>query len=51
LQDVHWYQAGANEAGRTEKVELSLPAGVKLTRVSDTSLSDLLARGAIDCAL
>ena len=50
MQDVHWYQAGANEAGRTEKVELSLPAGVKLTRVSDTSLSDLLARGAIDCA-
>jgi 4,5-dihydroxyphthalate decarboxylase len=30
---------------------LSLPAGVKLTRVSDTSLSDLLARGEIDCAL
>ena len=24
LQDVHWVQAGANEAGRIEKVELSL---------------------------
>jgi 4,5-dihydroxyphthalate decarboxylase len=51
LQDIHWYQAGANEAGRIEKVELSLPNGVRLTRVSDKSLSDLLARGQIDCAL
>src|SRR5262245_10829532 len=51
LQDVHWYQAGANEAGRVEKVELNLPKGVELTRVSDKSLSDLLAAGEIDCAL
>src|SRR5262249_10607126 len=43
LQDVHWYQAGANEAGRIEKVELTLPPGVKLTRVADKSLSQLLA--------
>src|ERR1700748_2015072 len=51
LTDVHWYQAGANEAGRIEKVELDLPAGVKLTRVADKSLSDMLAAGEIDCAL
>jgi 4,5-dihydroxyphthalate decarboxylase len=51
LEDVHWYQAGANEAGRVEKVELSLPKGVKLTRVADKSLSDLLAAGEIDCAI
>jgi len=51
LKDIHWYQAGANEAGRIEKVELDLPEGVKLTRVSDKSLSELLASGAIDCAL
>src|SRR5579863_5464608 len=44
LKDVHWYQAGANEAGRIEKVELDLPKDVKLTRVSDKSLSTLLAR-------
>jgi 4,5-dihydroxyphthalate decarboxylase len=48
---VHWYQAGTNEPGRTEKVELSLPAGVKLTRVDDKSLSNMLAAGEIDCAL
>jgi len=51
LKDVHWYQAGANEAGRIEKVELSLPKGVKLTRVPDKSLSDMLANGEIDCAI
>ena len=51
LKDIHWYQAGANEAGRIEKVELSLPKGVKLTRVTDKSLSDMLAAGEIDCAI
>lgn len=51
LTDVNWVQAGANEAGRTEKVELDLPGEVKLTRISDKSLSELLANGEIDCAL
>src|SRR5262249_20361241 len=45
LKDIHWYQAGTNEPGRIEKVELSLPKGVKLTRVADKSLSDMLAEG------
>src|SRR5262249_35415196 len=51
LQDVQWVQAGANEAGRIEKVELNLPKGVTLTRVADKSLSDMLAKGEIDCAI
>ena len=51
LDEVEWYQAGANSAGREEKVELNLPAGVRLTRVPDRSLSDLLAAGDIDCAI
>jgi 4,5-dihydroxyphthalate decarboxylase len=51
LTDVHWYQAGANAPGREEKVELNLPAGLKLTRVADKSLSQLLAAGEIDCAI
>jgi 4,5-dihydroxyphthalate decarboxylase len=49
--DVHWYQAGTNAPGREEKVELSLPEGLRLTRVSDKSLSDLLATHEIDCAI
>jgi 4,5-dihydroxyphthalate decarboxylase len=51
LKDIDWVQAGTNEAGRIEKVELSLPKGVKLTRVKDKSLSDMLAKGEIDCAI
>lgn len=51
LPDVHWYQAGANEAGRIEKVEISLPEGVELTRVPEKTLSDMLAAGEIDCAI
>jgi 4,5-dihydroxyphthalate decarboxylase len=51
LADVNWYQAGANAPGREEKVELTLPPGVTLTRVADKSLSDLLAAHEIDCAI
>lgn len=51
LTDVHWYQAGANAPGREEKVEITLPEGVKLTRVANKSLSEMLASGEIDCAI
>jgi 4,5-dihydroxyphthalate decarboxylase len=51
LRDVNWVQAGANEAGRMEKVELSLPEGVRLARVADKSLSEMLAAGELDCAI
>jgi 4,5-dihydroxyphthalate decarboxylase len=51
LQDIHWVQAGANEAGRVEKVELDLPKGLKLTRIADKSLSEMLASGELDCAI
>ncbi|HEX5494457.1 MAG TPA: hypothetical protein VFX70_07805 [Mycobacteriales bacterium] len=51
LDQVEWYQAGANAPGRVEKVDLNLPDGVRLTRVADRSLSDLLATGDIDCAI
>jgi 4,5-dihydroxyphthalate decarboxylase len=51
LDEIDWYQAGANAPGRVEKVELTLPEGVRLTRVADRSLSDMLAAGDIDCAI
>jgi 4,5-dihydroxyphthalate decarboxylase len=51
LDEVHWVQAGANSPGREEKVELRLPQGVRLTRIADKSLSELLAAGEIDCAI
>ena len=51
LTEIKWFQAGANAAGRIEKVELDLPPGVTLTRIADRSLSQLLADGEIDCAI
>jgi 4,5-dihydroxyphthalate decarboxylase len=51
LKSIDWVQAGVNQAGRVEKVELTLPEGVKLTRVSDRSLNDMLLAGDIDAAL
>ncbi len=51
LDAVEWVQAGVNTPGRAEKVELNLPVGVRLTRVADRSISDMLAAGDIDCAI
>lgn len=50
LAAIEWIQAGVNQAGRVEKVKLRLPAGVKLTPVSDKSLSEMLVAGEIDAA-
>jgi 4,5-dihydroxyphthalate decarboxylase len=51
LKDIDWVQAGTNEPGRTEKVEINLPAGVNLTRLDTKTLSGMVASGEIDCAL
>jgi 4,5-dihydroxyphthalate decarboxylase len=48
LADVHWVQAGVNQAGRAEKVALSLPEGVKIERVHDRSLNEMLLVGELD---
>lgn len=48
LSDVEWFQAGVNQAGRTEKVELSLPDGVRLTPVKDRTLDEMLHAGDLD---
>jgi len=51
LSDVNWVQAGTNEAGRIEKVELSLPDGVRLTRMHEKTLSGMIASGELDCVI
>jgi len=48
LEDIEWYQGGVNQAGRAEKVALSLPAGIRLTGVADRSLSHLLVEGELE---
>src|SRR5450759_3239638 len=51
LAEIDWVQAGTNEAGRIEKVELSLPKGVTLTAAPDTTLSAMIASGELDCVI
>lgn len=51
LSDIDWVQAGTNEAGRIEKVELSLPKGVRLTSLPEKTLSGMIASGELDCAI
>jgi 4,5-dihydroxyphthalate decarboxylase len=51
LDSVDWVQAGVNEAGRVEKVELSLPKGVRLRQEPGRSLNDMLLAGDLDAVL
>lgn len=51
LQDIEWHQAGVNEAGRVEKVELKLPSGVRLLPRRDRSLNGMLLSGEVDAVM
>jgi 4,5-dihydroxyphthalate decarboxylase len=51
LDEITWFQAGVNQPGRTEKVQLSLPDGVSLTPVPDRSLNEMLLTGDLDAVL
>jgi 4,5-dihydroxyphthalate decarboxylase len=51
LGEIEWLQAGVNEKGRAEKVDMELPEGVRLTPVADKSLSDMLRSGEVDAAM
>lgn len=48
LDQVDWFQGGLNQAGRTEKVQLRLPDGVRVTQVRDRSLNEMLLAGDLD---
>jgi 4,5-dihydroxyphthalate decarboxylase len=48
LRDVRWVQAGVNQAGRAEKVDLNLPEGVAIERIRDRSLNEMLLAGDLD---
>ena len=51
LAKIHWLQAGVDEPGRAEKVELKLPAGIRYEARPQTSLSAMLASGEIDAVI
>ena len=51
LAKIRWLQAGVNEPGRAEKVELKLPAGIDYQPRPELSLSAMLASGEIDAVI
>src|SRR6476620_2008038 len=51
LAKIRWLQAGVNEPGRAEKVQLKLPAGSRYQPRPDTSLSAMLASGEVDAVI
>jgi 4,5-dihydroxyphthalate decarboxylase len=51
LTKIRWLQAGVNEPGRAEKVELKLPAGIRYEPRPDTSLSAMLASDKVDAVI
>ena len=51
LASINWVQAGTEQPGREEKVELYLPDGIEVERVTDKSISEMLATGELDGAL
>ena len=47
--DIHWIRGGIEQAGRPEKVKITLPAGVRLDDAPEgRTISDLLDKGDID---
>ena len=51
LSSIKWIQAGVNQPGRVEKVDLKLPKGVTITSMPDKSLNGMLLSGEIDAVL
>jgi 4,5-dihydroxyphthalate decarboxylase len=51
LRKIYWVQAGMNEAGREEKVEFKLPAGIRYQQRRDSSISAMLLSGEVDAAI
>ena len=51
LAKIRWLQAGVDQAGRAEKVELKLPAGIRYEARPQTSLTAMLASGEIDAVI
>src|SRR5690606_32046210 len=51
-RDIEWVTGGVEEAGRHEKVELDLPATIKVTHAEDSkTLSGMLLAGEIDALI
>lgn len=51
LDDVTWVQAGTNEPGRVEGIQVTAPAGTRLERRPHDTLNDMLVAGELDAVI
>jgi 4,5-dihydroxyphthalate decarboxylase len=51
LASIHWIQAGVNQPGREEKVQLELPSGLRCESQPSHSLNALLLEGGVDAVI
>jgi 4,5-dihydroxyphthalate decarboxylase len=51
LRAMEWVQAGVNQPGRSEKVSLTLPQGIRYRSAPDKSLNQMLLAGEIDAIM
>lgn len=51
LARIAWFQAGVREPGRVEKVELKLPQGVRIERMAERTLVEMLEKGDLDAVI
>ena len=51
LRTMEWVQAGVNQPGRSEKVSLNLPQGIRYRSAPDKSLNQMLLAGEIDAIM
>jgi len=51
LAKIQWFQAGVREPGRVEKVALALPPGLRIQRIADRTLIQMLGAGELDAVV
>ena len=51
LEDVEWFQAGLNQPGRSEPVEVDLPESVTVKNLPDRTLDEMLLGGELDAII
>jgi 4,5-dihydroxyphthalate decarboxylase len=51
VRDVRWFQAGTNEPGRIEGINLTPPSGISITPVPARTLNEMLIAGELDAVI
>jgi 4,5-dihydroxyphthalate decarboxylase len=51
MTSIHWHQGGVDGTGRRETVVFAAPPGVRLTRIVDRPLDELLLSGQLDAVV